>query len=87
MITFVGNFSKAGSNLQTEFNVFAAKRPVDRPTTQIRAQQAFDRIKHLLTDEERTKLNIAWSHAIDVGEGRGEHDRICKEIRARLWND
>lgn len=76
-----------GINLKTEFEAFAAKRPVNVPGAQVRAQKAYERIVHLFTDEERTQLSIAWNHATGTGlnEGRGEFDSVCKKIRERLF--
>jgi hypothetical protein len=67
------------------FEIFAAKRPVNRITSQVAAHQAYDRIKHLLTESEKTALSIAWSHATMCSEGRQEHDNLCNKIRERLW--
>jgi hypothetical protein len=76
------NFEAA---LRHEFEVFAAKRPVNRPTAQTRASRAYQNVKHLFTGEERVALSIAWNHATFVGEGRSEHDSVCQKIRERIW--
>lgn|GEM_PF-4365683 len=76
---------KQGVNLKAEFEAFAAKRPVNHDSSQVRAAQAYGRVKHLFTDEECTKLSIAWGHATGPNEARGEHDKACTEIRKRIW--
>jgi hypothetical protein len=78
--------AKQGVNLKTEFEAFAAKRPVNHESSQVRAHQAFERVKHLFTEDELTKLSIAWGHATGcTNEGRQEHDKVCAEIRKRIW--
>jgi hypothetical protein len=76
------NFEAA---IRHEFEVFAAKRPVNRPTAQIRASRAYQNVKHLFTDEERSVLGTAHDHATLCNEGRREHDRLCQKIRERIW--
>lgn len=68
----------------TDFHVFFNKRPVNRPTSQTAAAQAYNRICEYFTEAEKTSLTIAWSHATFVGEGRQEFDTLSKKIKKRL---
>jgi hypothetical protein len=58
--------------------------PCERRGCTANAHRAWEIIKKHLTEEEITKLGTARSHAIDCGEGRGEHDALCKKIREDL---
>jgi hypothetical protein len=68
----------------TAFHVFFNKRPVNRPTSQTAASQAFEKIHQYFTEEENRELSIAWGHATFVNEGRREFDRVAKKIKERL---
>lgn len=52
--------------------------------TQGRAEQLWRRIVLYLTDEERSAVRVAWSHHVLCGEGRGELDRVCNDLIAKL---
>ena len=73
------------SALRRTFDRFAAKGPVNIPGAQKSAHQAYEDLKHLFTQEEKNHLSTARGHALDVGEGRGEWDRVCAQIRKRLF--
>lgn len=66
------------------FEVYAAKGPVNYPGTQWNAHRAYKYFKRMLTEEERTALSIAQSHALG-DEGRAEFDAVCQKIRDRLF--
>jgi len=70
--------------LETAFHVYSNKGPVNHESSQRAAWGAYYEIKDLLTKEEIDKLSIARGHATFCGEGRGEFDRVCKEIKERL---
>lgn len=74
------------TTLRRVFERYAAKGPVNIPGAQKSAHQAYEEFKHLLTPEEKSRLSTARGHALDVGEGRGEFDRVCADIRKRLFN-
>lgn len=66
------------------FNLYASKAPVNIEGAQQQAHRAWEVIKKHLTEEEKNQLNTAQDHALNCGEGRGEHDAVCKKIREDL---
>lgn len=72
-------------NLLTAFRVMSNKGPVNLPTSQMAYSNAYRFVEPFLTEDEINKLGTARSHALDVGEGRGEWDAACKSIYERLF--
>ena len=66
------------------FNLYASKAPVNIEGAQQQAHRAWECIKKHLTEEEKNQLGTAKDHALNCGEGRGEHDAVCKGIREVL---
>jgi len=52
--------------------------------TQVVAFAAWRRLKKHLTREQRNALLLAWSHHVDIGEGRGALDHECAAVR-KSW--
>lgn len=71
-------------NLVEVLRSYQDHAPVDLPGPQRQAQAAWRLLKPLLLSDEIRHLGTALSHALDVGEGRREFDRVMDEIRARL---
>ena len=65
---------------------FLQKGPVDIPSVEYKiwSDANVEHVKQFLTQREYTELLIARSHAVDVGEGRGEWDDIAEKIRKRI---
>jgi hypothetical protein len=75
---------KKSSPLSKALKIYGDKGPVNRESSQRAAKNARRIFEHLLTDEEKTKLSIAWSHACFVNEGRREFDMVMKSIKERI---
>lgn len=68
---------------ETAFRIFKNKAPVNYPTSQRAADQAYSVIYDFLTKGETTKISIARGHAW-IGESRREFDSVMKDIESRL---
>lgn len=73
-------------NWQKEFEVYAAKGPVNVPGAQRRADRAVRAFWDMLIADEKSALLVARSHA-RLGEGREEFDKVIVRVRARLKRD
>jgi hypothetical protein len=67
------------------FAIFAAKGPVRIESVQVKANQAYAQIRRLFTTAERDAIGTARIHANEVGEGRGEFDRVLTAARQRIF--
>jgi hypothetical protein len=63
---------------------FAGKTPVRSPLAQREAMQAYDKIKELLTEEERQFLMEEWKK-IRLKDEREGFDVKMKKILQRFW--
>lgn len=67
-----------------DFDRWAAKAPVRREGPQRTAARLWPAVRDALTESERRELGSALGHALDVGLGRGEFDRVVASVRERL---
>jgi len=74
-------------NIDVAFTIFSHKGPVNLPTSQRAANNAYRIVKPYLTYWEEVEVGTAQGHALHCGEGREEFDDVCKEIRERLVKD
>lgn len=70
--------------LADAYSKFASKGPVRIPGAQRTAGLSWRVLKPHLTEEEKTFISIALSHAWDTGEGRTEFDAVMAAVGRRL---
>jgi precorrin-2 methylase len=78
---------KDDKKLRQAFKTLSHKGPVSLPSSQRAASNAMRIVKPYLTKKEYSALLTAQCHSVDIGEGRGEWDGICKQIEKRLFGE
>lgn len=71
-------------NTKEAFKIWQNKAPVNLYGPQSTASKAYSVFQHLLTYEEKMKIDVALAHSA-LGEGRQEFDNIAKKIKYRIF--